>query len=100
MDLGTAIKNARQQKDIKQIVLAQKCKISQTYLSQIENNVKEPNISTLRIIAKNLDIPLPVLFFLALDVNDIASEKRSAFKHLEPSIKSMISEFFISRTSL
>ena len=94
MDLGTTIKNFRQQKGIKQNVLAEKCDITQTYLSQIENNVKEPNLSTLKTICKFLGIPLPVLFFLSLDEKDIKPEKRAAFKHLEPSIKSMISEFF------
>jgi transcriptional regulator with XRE-family HTH domain len=94
MDLGTTIKHFRMQKDIKQNALADKCDITQTYLSQIENNVKEPNISTLKIISKNLGIPLPVLFFMSLDENDIKPEKREAFKHIEPAIKSMISEFF------
>ncbi|MBA2613827.1 MAG: helix-turn-helix transcriptional regulator [Bacteroidetes bacterium] len=94
MNLGITIKNFRQQKGIKQNVLAEKSGITQTYLSQIENNIKEPNISTLRIICTYLEIPLPVLFFLSFDENDVKPEKRSAFKHIEPSIKSMISEFF------
>ena len=94
MDLGLTIKNFRQQKGIKQNVLAEKCDISQTYLSQIESNSKEPNISTLRIIAKNLGIPLPVLFFMSLDEKDIKPEKRGAYKHIDASIKSMLSEFF------
>lgn len=94
MDLGNAIKHLRQQKGIKQNSLAEKSGISQTYLSQIENNVKEPNISTLKVICENLNVPLPVLFFLAIDNNDIAPEKRNAFKHLAPSINSMVTEFF------
>lgn len=94
MNLGSTIKHFRQQKDLRQNALAEICGITQTYLSQIENNVKEPNISTLKIICKNLSIPLPVLFFMALDDKDVKPEKRAAFKHIEPSIKSMISEFF------
>jgi transcriptional regulator with XRE-family HTH domain len=94
MDLGNAIKNIRQQKGIKQNSLAEKSGISQTYLSQIENNAKEPNISTLKNICEHLKVPLPVLFFLAIDSNDISPEKRNAFKHLAPSINSMITEFF------
>lgn len=94
MDLGNAIKHLRQQKGIKQNLLAEKSGITQTYLSQIENNLKEPNISTLKVISKNLNVPLPVLFFLAIDSDDIEPEKRNAFKHLAPSINSMVSEFF------
>ena len=94
MDLGNAIKNLRQQKGIRQNSLAELCDISQTYLSQIENNAKEPNISTLKIIAKKLSVPLPILFFLSLDEKDIKPEKRNAYNHLAPSLQSMIAEFF------
>ncbi len=94
MELGSAIKNFRIQKGIKQNTLAEKCEISQTYLSQIENNVKEPNLSTLRIISKNLGIPLPVLVFMSLDESDITPQKRASYKHIEASIKSMLTAFF------
>ena len=94
MDLGLTIKKLRQQNGLNQCQFADVCGITQTYLSQIENNLKEPNISTLRNIANQLSVPLPVLFFLTLDDKDIQEEKRSAFNLLAPSIKSMISEFF------
>jgi len=96
MDLGITIKNLRIQKGIKQNLLAEQCNISQTYLSQLENNVKEPNISTLRLISEKLGLPLPILFFLSLDDKDIKPEKRTAYDFLAPSIKAMISEFFTS----
>lgn len=96
MDLGSSIKNLRQQKGYKQNLFAKRCDISQTYLSQIENNAKEPNISILRTIADNLGVPLPVLFFLSLNIEDINPEKRVAYNHLAPSLKSMITEFFIN----
>jgi hypothetical protein len=56
--------------------------------------VKEPNISTLRNISEKLGLPLPILFFLSMDTDDIKPEKRTAYNHLAPSIKAMISEFF------
>lgn len=94
MNLGNTIKNLRQQQGIRQNSLAVSCDISQTYLSQIENNLKEPNISKLKIIAKKLSVPLPVLFFLSLDEKDVKPEKRNAYNHLAPSLQSMIAEFF------
>lgn len=63
MDLGETIKSIRKQKGLKQNEFAQLCNITQAYLSQIENNLKEPNLSTLRVISNNLGIPLPILFF-------------------------------------
>src|ERR1700722_7471606 len=94
MKLGTAIKAMRIKTGLKQLELAQRCDITQTYLSQIENNLKEPNISTLKHIATNLNIPLPILFFLSIEENDISPLKRSAFKMIDGPIKSMINEFF------
>lgn len=94
MDLGTIIKNTRKQQKQTQNEFAESCGISQTYLSQIENNAKEPNLSTLKEISKNLEIPLPILFFLSLNEEDIPEEKRKAFEIVNPSVKSLISEFF------
>jgi transcriptional regulator with XRE-family HTH domain len=94
MKLGTAIKTIRIKNGLKQFELAQQCDITQTYLSQIENNLKEPNISTLKQIATHLNIPLPILFFLSIEETDINPVKRKAFKMIDGPIKSMINEFF------
>ena len=94
MNLGTVIKNIRKQKGQTQAEFASVCGITQTYLSQIEGNLKEPNLSTLKEISNNLDVPLPILFFLSLDENDVNPEKRKAFEIINPSVKSLVSEFF------
>lgn len=100
MNLGNTIRQIRLQKEMNQNELAQSCGITQTYLSKIENNKMEPNLSTLKIICKKLNTPLPVLFFLSIDHNDIAPEKRNAFELLVPSIHSIITEFFGESFSL
>lgn len=94
MDLGTAIKNQRKNRGLTQHEFAANCAITQTYLSQIENNQKEPNLSTLKVISENLDLPLPFLFFLSLSEDDVKSEKRDAFKVISPSINAFVNEFF------
>lgn len=94
MDLGSTIKKLRLQKDIKQKDLAEKCHMTQAYLSRIESNQKEPTINALKTIAKQLEIPLPVLFFHALTAEDIEPKKREAFQMILPSIQSMIESFF------
>lgn len=94
MNLGTVIKDIRKQQGQTQTEFAESCGITQTYLSQIENNAKEPNLSTLKEISKNLDLPLPILFFLSLNEDDISPEKRKAFEIINPSVKSLINEFF------
>lgn len=94
MDLGLAIKLMRKQKGLKQNQFAALCNITPSYLSQIESNNKEPNLSTLKVISGNLETPLPILFFLALDNDDVKPEKKEAFKMIAPSIKSLVNQFF------
>ncbi len=94
MDLGTTIRNIRKQKGFTQDEFARDCDISQTYLSQVENNQREPNLSTLRIISEHLKVPLPILFFLSLTEDDVQPNKRKAFGIVGPSVKSLVNEFF------
>jgi transcriptional regulator with XRE-family HTH domain len=94
MNLGVTIKNIRKQKGQTQSEFALACGISQTYLSQIENNQREPNLSTLKIISNELNVPLPILFFLSLNIDDIQQSKREAFEIISPSVKSLVNEFF------
>jgi transcriptional regulator with XRE-family HTH domain len=94
MDLGNSIKEYRIKKGYKQNELADKCDMTQAYLSKIENNQKEPALSVLKTISTILGVPLPVLFFMSLSIEDIDPKKQDAFKIIEPSIKGMIHNFF------
>jgi len=94
MDLGTTIKKLRKQKDMTQDDFAGMCDITQTYLSQIENNQKEPNLSILKTISEKLEIPLPIIFYLSLNEDDVPEEKRKAFEMVSPAVKSLVHEFF------
>jgi len=94
MNLGVIIKNIRKQKGQTQQQFALNSGITQTYLSQIENNTKEPNLSTLKKISDELELPLPILFFLSLNEEDISPEKREEFEKLNPLVKKIILDFF------
>ncbi len=96
MNIGNAIKNLRQQKGFKQTDFAVKCGLSQSYLSSIEKGRREPTLSILKQIANALSIPTPVLVFFSLEKEDIAESKQDAFNMLEPSIKGLISDVFIT----
>jgi XRE family transcriptional regulator, regulator of sulfur utilization len=95
MNIGDTIRQLRKQKGLKQNELASLCKISQTYLSLIENNSKEPNISTLKKISDMLSIPISVLFFLSLDKKDVNSNKMEIYDKFYPTIKNLIHEIFL-----
>ncbi len=66
--------------------------ISQTALSQIENNKKRPGGNTLRKICKGLDIPEAVLYIMALDESDVPESRKEIFTLLYPSIKNLALE--------
>ena len=95
MNLGNTIKELRQKMGLRQNEFAEKCELTPAYLSQIENNLREPNLSTLKAISKCLEIPLPIMFFLSLDESDIQPAKKNAYEFIAPSLKSMVSEFFM-----
>ena len=94
MNLGATIKNLRKQQRQTQGEFATVCGISQTYLSQIENNQKEPNLSILKTIGEKLNVPLPIIFFLSLTDDDIQPAKREDFAIISPSLKLLINELF------
>lgn len=90
MDLGSTIKYLRIQKGFNQREFAETCSITPSYLSQIEKNQKEPNLGTLKVICTKLGMPLPFLFFLAMDVHDVQSEKREVYNLIQPALKELI----------
>ena len=96
MELGTTIKDFRKLKGIKQKDLAAKAKISQTYLSQIESNSKDPTLSKIKIISDSLEIPLSVLLFISLSDKDIPKAKRQTFNAIYPSIKTFVESLFVN----
>ncbi len=92
MDIGSTIKGLRKHKKLTQEEFATACGISQNYLSQIENNLKEPNLSTLAQIAEALGIPVSILMFLSTGEDDIIPEKRESFNEINNLIKQLIHE--------
>jgi transcriptional regulator with XRE-family HTH domain len=94
MDLGHTITKLRKDSNITQEDLAQKCNITQAYLSQIENNKKEPNLSTLKDISTALSVPLPVIFFLSLENEDVPEGKRPIFNAMKPSMAGFFESIF------
>lgn len=94
MNLGETIKNLRKKKGIKQLELAEKCSITQSYLSNIETNRKEPTLGVLNTISNILSVPLPILMFLSMDENDVAEDKKKYFYLFVPTMKENILEIF------
>ena len=62
----------RVRKNLKQSELAELSGISTSYLSLLEQNKRDPNISTLTAIAKALQIPMSILTFLATEPDELS----------------------------
>lgn len=92
MQIGKAIKTLRKERNISQSELSKKSGISQVYLSQIETGTRSGTINMLETIAKGLQIPLPVIFWLAIEQTDIEESKQGIYIHLKPVIDSMIKQ--------
>jgi len=91
MDTGAAIKELRKTKSgMNQTAFSKAVGISQTYLSQLENNRKKASTEVLERIALQLGIPLPILFWLAVEEEDIKLCKLEHFRVIKPIIDPLI----------
>lgn len=94
MNYGLAIKQLRLKADETQNEFAFNIGISQGHLSAIENGYKKPTRSLLDRISEHLKIPLPVLFWTTLTIEDVPENKQETFKQLKQHVDSLILSFF------
>lgn len=92
MNEGTAIKLIRKRLNIKQADLAKGIGLSQTSLSQIEQNLKRPSTRTLQKICKELDIPESLIYILGMERDDVSEARRDTYDMLFPSIANIALE--------
>ncbi|HRA18570.1 MAG TPA: helix-turn-helix transcriptional regulator [Flavobacteriales bacterium] len=94
MNLGEAIKDLRQRRGMKQRDLAIKTELTAPYLSQVEHGQKTPSLDAVDTIARALEVPSPVLWFMAMERGDVSESKRALYDQLAPAMKAMIVSLF------
>ena len=72
MNIGHALKLCRSAKNLSLEELAGYAGLSQSYLSMIETNKRDPTLATIEKLATALDIPMPILLFLAADKDELS----------------------------
>lgn len=72
MDLGSAIKLCRSRRGMSQVDLARRAECSVSYLSMLENGLRDPALSTIKKLAEALRVPVQILFFLAAGRDDLS----------------------------
>lgn len=89
MKEGTAIKMIRKKQHISQVELAKRCSISQTSLSQIENNLKRPRGKTLKKLCAAMEVPESIVYILGIEHSDVPPAKQQIYDMLYPAIMDM-----------
>ncbi len=93
MNIAAALKRVRFEKNMNQQDVAKKAKVSQTYLSMLENG-KKPNPSQyiLKKLCKIYDVPQIVLAWYGTEEKDIKPDKLKIYKQLHPAIDVLVKE--------
>lgn len=82
----------RSRRGFSQAELAQRAGCSVSYLSLLENNQRDPTLSTIEKIAIALNVPIGILFFLAADRNDISGIDKELAGQLARTALELLSE--------
>jgi len=73
MSIGNAIKVCRTRRNLTQKELANRADLTTSYLSQVEQDKRDPTLSTLRSISRGLEVPLSILLFFGGDQDELFS---------------------------
>jgi transcriptional regulator with XRE-family HTH domain len=92
MNLGHAIKMCRTRRGLSQAELAERADCSMSYLSVLENNKRDPTLSTLTKISDALNIPIGLLFFLASDKDELQGMDKDLAGELARTALELLSE--------
>ena len=84
MNIGKTLKLCRTAKDLSLETVAKRAGISTSYLSRLENDKAEPSLALVSKVAEALEVPVPVIIFLASDDNDL--------KHMDKKMEQRFSE--------
>ena len=76
MNIGHAIQLARSKRKLSQTQLAERAKISVSYLSLLERSKRDPPLSTLKRVAGALGMPIEILFFLGAEGGELGALNR------------------------
>jgi len=92
MKIGNSLKELRLKAKFSQKDLAYALNITQSYLSKIENNDKEPSTALIKAIGDYFKIPYAIVLWGAIEETDIVPEKRQQFNNLKPLVDCLLSQ--------
>lgn len=93
MKIGEVLKELRVSKNLTQVQVSQRTRISQTFLSQIETGAKSPSKQMMKILCDLYNIPPVFVAWKATTENDVQKKKVGAFRKIKPAMDKLIDEF-------
>ena len=92
MNIGQAIKLCRTGRGLSQADLARQAECSVSYLSMLENNKRDPTLSTVTRIAHALQVPVGLIFFVGAEGSDLVGIDRALQGELARTALELINE--------
>jgi len=80
--IGRTIRLIRTRRGLTQGQLAERAKLSVSYLSLIEQGKRNPGLDAVEAVADALDVPLNIVVFLATDVEELEGFDRETAEKL------------------
>ena len=75
MNLGRAIRLNRQASSLSQSELADRVRISASYLSLVESGRRDPSFALVRDVANELGVSLDLLFLMSIDFDAVGKRE-------------------------
>ncbi len=92
MNLGKAIESLRELREMKKADLAASTGLSAAFLSYIENNKRDPTVSSLEIISKGLKVSLFTIYLVAIEEKDTKEIEYKEIVKLRNKVISLLKE--------
>lgn len=92
MNVGKAIKMCRTRRGVSQADLARLAECSVSYLCLLENNKRDPTLSTLTKVSQALNVPVGILFFLASEHGELTGMNKELAGELARTALELLSE--------
>lgn len=93
MQIGKTLKEIRTAKGVSLTELAELSNVTKSYLSKIENDKREPSVTSIHSVCKALGVPLNIVILLAEE------PEHDDFFELNNQIRALARQYVIQRAS-
>lgn len=85
LNIAEALESIRFEKRLNKTEFSKLCGVSNSFYSEIINNKKSLNLDTLEKICSNIEVPIEIFIFKAINENKIEDEnKRKLIREIRP----------------